>query len=184
LLPKQKKGGQGKLTNFDQFLQACVPQILTPKEQCFDMPNFLNYGSTGRPPGEYLRQHHLRHSLKIITDNLESPYPPPFDIFFIKTTNNDNNNNNNIYYNNGGTQTTINYNTSTYGDNREADTGTARSIHRTDNINETWFDLLFNNIDIDIASNSNNNNNNNINNNNNKTSLARRGRQTRFYSQY
>jgi hypothetical protein len=55
------------------------------------MPNFLNYGSTGRPPGKYLRQHHLRHSLKIITENLESPYPP-FDIFFIDTTNNNNNN--------------------------------------------------------------------------------------------
>jgi hypothetical protein len=40
------------------------------------MPISLNYGSTGRPPGEY----HLRHSFKEITDNLESPYPP-FDIF-------------------------------------------------------------------------------------------------------
>jgi hypothetical protein len=78
------------------------------------MPDFLNYGSTGRPPGEYLRQYHLRHSLKMITDILESPYPP-FDIFSI-----DNNNNNtyiivcsdnrditaaaafNDYYNDGG----------------------------------------------------------------------------------
>jgi hypothetical protein len=44
----------------------------------------------------------------------------------------------------------INYNTSTYDDNKEADT--AHSIHRTDKIK--WFDIS--------------NNNNNINNNNNK----------------
>jgi hypothetical protein len=104
-----KTGGQGKLTNFDRFLQARAPQILTPKEQGFDMPNSLNYGSTGRPPGEYLRQHHLRHSLKKITDNLESPYPP-FDIFFIENQTISNNNNNidrknnnySFYYDNGG----------------------------------------------------------------------------------
>jgi hypothetical protein len=69
--------------------------------------------------------------------------------------NNNNNNNNNYiicYYNNGGIQTTINYNTSTYDDNKDADadTDTAHSIHRTDNINKKWFDLVFNNNNIDI----------------------------------
>jgi hypothetical protein len=107
------------------------------------MPIFLNHGSTSRPPGEY----HLRHSFKEISDNLESPYPP-FHIFSIETTNN-NNNNIIICYDNSGTQKTINYNTSTYNDNKEADN--AYSTHRTDKINKKWFDLLVNN-----------NNNNNI----------------------
>jgi hypothetical protein len=60
------------------------------------MPFPLNYGSTGRPPGEY----HLRHSFKEITDNLEFP-PPPFDIFFIELNNRNNNNHSIIYYNGG-----------------------------------------------------------------------------------
>jgi hypothetical protein len=145
---RNKKGGQREISYFDRFLLARAPQILTQKEQVFDMPIPTNYGSTGRPPGEY----RLRHSFKEITDNLESPYPP-FDIFFIKTTNNNNSNDNICYYNNGGIQTTIiNYNdTSNYDDNKEADT--AHSIHR--------FDLLFNNNNnnnSDISSNDNNNN--------------------------
>jgi hypothetical protein len=115
------------------------------------MPNFLNYGSTGRPPGKYLRHYRLRHSSKKITENLESLYPP-FDIFF--TTNN-NDNDNNYYYNNGGIQTTINYNTSTYDDNKEADT--AHSIHRTDKIKILkWFESISNNNNIDITNNNNN----------------------------
>jgi hypothetical protein len=74
---------------------------MTPKEQVFDMPNSLNYGSTGRPPGKY-----LRHSFKKIISNISEFPPPPFDIFFIKSTNNNNNNNNNNYTiccNNGDT---------------------------------------------------------------------------------
>jgi hypothetical protein len=107
------------------------------KEHVFDMPISLNYGSTGRSPGKF----HLHHSFKEITDNLEFP-SPPIDIFFIETTNN-NNNNNICYHNNGGTQTTINYNTSTYAGNKEADT--THSIHCTDKVDKKWFDLLFNN---------------------------------------
>jgi hypothetical protein len=63
------------------------------------MPISTNYGSTGRPSGEY----HLRHSSKKLTNIVEFSQPP-FDIFFIKTTDNNNNNNNYIicYYNNGG----------------------------------------------------------------------------------
>jgi hypothetical protein len=68
---------------------------LTPKEQFFDMPSFLKYGSTGRPPGKF----HIRHSPKKITENLEFSHPP-FDILFIEIINN--NNNNNDYIDNGG----------------------------------------------------------------------------------
>jgi hypothetical protein len=48
------------------------------------MPISTNYGSTGRPPGEY----HLRHYLKELTSILEFLHPP-FDIIY--------NRNNNIY---------------------------------------------------------------------------------------
>jgi hypothetical protein len=102
------------------------------------------YGSTDRPPGKY-----LGHSFKEFFPIILEFSQPPFHIFSI-----DNSNNNNNYIicydnggNNGGTQTTINYNTSTYDDNEEADKDTAHSIHRTDKINKKWFDLLFNNID-------------------------------------
>jgi hypothetical protein len=63
------------------------------------MPISTNYGSTGRPPGEY----HLRHSSKKLTNNLEF-LQPPFDIYFIEITNDNNNNKNCIicYDNNGG----------------------------------------------------------------------------------
>jgi hypothetical protein len=101
LLPKQKLGDTEKINCVDQFLQARPPQILTPKEQCFDMPISANYGSTGRPPGEYHLQYHLRHSSKKLTNIVEFSQPP-FDIFFIKTTNNNNNNCIICYYNNGG----------------------------------------------------------------------------------
>jgi hypothetical protein len=84
-----------KTNQFDPFLQA---RALTPKEHGFDMPSFLKYGSTGRPPGKF----HLRHSLKDLTYNLEFSYPP-LDIFFIEITNNNNNNIN--YIDNGGSGT-------------------------------------------------------------------------------
>jgi hypothetical protein len=88
-------------SNFDcfrneKFLQARASKFLTPKEQDFDTPIYLNYGSTGRPPGKS----HLRHSPKEFTNILEFPYHP-FDIFFIEITNN----NDNCYYicyDNGG----------------------------------------------------------------------------------
>jgi hypothetical protein len=64
------------------------------QEHVFDKPIPLNYGSIGRPPGEY----HLRHSLEEFANILESPYPP-FDVFFIETTNN--NSNYIISYDNG-----------------------------------------------------------------------------------
>jgi hypothetical protein len=86
-----------KINCVDQFLQASSPQILTPKEQCFDMPISTNYGSTRWPPGEY----HLRPSSKKLTNNLEF-LQPPFDIFFIEITNDNNNNCIICYYNNGG----------------------------------------------------------------------------------
>jgi hypothetical protein len=79
-------------------LQARAPQILTPKNSFFDMPSFLKYGSTGRPPGKF----HIRHSPKKITENLEFSHPP-FDILFIEITNNNNNNIN--YIDNGGSGT-------------------------------------------------------------------------------
>jgi hypothetical protein len=85
-----------KTNQFDPFLQARVQarahQFLTPKEHGFDMPTFLKYGSTGRPPGKF----HLRHSLKEFTYNLEFSHPP-----FIEITNNNNINNIN-YIDNGG----------------------------------------------------------------------------------
>jgi hypothetical protein len=114
-------------------VDAGTPCLRSPnsdtKEQVLDMPISLNYGSAGRPPGKF---HLRRHSSKEITDNLEFS-SPPFDIFFIETTsNNDSINYIICYYNNGGIQTTINYNTSTFDDNKEADT--AHSIHRTDKI--------------------------------------------------
>jgi hypothetical protein len=101
---RNEKRGPPQCNCLDRFLQAHSPQILTPKEHVFDMPISTNYGSTGRPPGEYHLRRALRHSLKEFMDNLESPYPP-FDIFSINTTNNSKNN---IYCSNGGTQTTIN----------------------------------------------------------------------------
>jgi hypothetical protein len=64
------------------------------------VPIPTNYGSTGRPPGEY----HLHHSSKKLAHNLEF-LQPPFDIFFIEITNDNNNNNNNCiicYDNNDG----------------------------------------------------------------------------------
>jgi hypothetical protein len=100
---RKEKWGPQKTNHSDRFLQvrvqARVHQYLTPKEQFFDMPSFLKYGSTGRPPGKF----HIRHSPKKITENLESP-SPPFDILSIEKINNNNNNNNNIicYYDNGG----------------------------------------------------------------------------------
>jgi hypothetical protein len=98
---RNKKRGPSKI-NYSWSISASARSSNSDtKEYVFDMPISLNYGSTGRPPGEY----HLRHSFKEITENLESPYPP-FDIFSIDTTNN-NNNNIIIYYNNGGIQTTI-----------------------------------------------------------------------------
>jgi hypothetical protein len=131
------------------------------KEQVFDMPISTNYGSTGRPPGKY-----LRHSLKKMISNISEFSQPPFHICSIGTTNNNNINNNNIYYNNGGAQMTINYNISAYDDNKEADT--AHSIHRTDKINKKWFDL-----NQTISNNNNNNNkNNNIDRDNNNYSIC------------
>jgi hypothetical protein len=90
---RKEKWGPQKTNQFDPFLQA---RALTPKEHGFDMPTFLKYGSTGRPPGKF----HLRHSLKEFTYNLEFSHPP-FDILFIEIINN-NNNNNNDYIDNGG----------------------------------------------------------------------------------
>jgi hypothetical protein len=131
---RNKKGVPRKI-NYSRSISASARSSNSDtKDQVFDMPISLNYGSTGRPPGEY----HLRHSLKKVTNILEC-LQPPFDIFFIEITNNDNNNSNIYiicYYNNGGTQTTINCNTCTHNDNKEADTDTAHSIHRTDNINK------------------------------------------------
>ena len=82
------------------------------------MPFPGKYRSTGRPPGKF----HIRHSLKEITENLESP-SPPFDIFSIDFNNNNNNNNYICYCNNGTTTATpattapatINYKTSAEG---------------------------------------------------------------------
>jgi hypothetical protein len=125
---RKEKWGPQKTNHSDRFLQVRVQarahQYLTPKEQFFDMPSFLKYGSTGRPPGKF----HIRHSPKKITENLESP-SPPFDIFSIEKINNNNNNNIICYYDNGGiicnkgvlvdskaaTPATINYKTSAEG---------------------------------------------------------------------
>jgi hypothetical protein len=150
---RNEKRGPPQFNCLNRFLQARSPQILTPKEHVFHMPISLNYGSTSRPPGKYLRH----SSKKFFTIFLEFLQPPFQHIFSNETTNNDNNNNNIYiicYYNNGGTQTTINYNTSTYNDNKEADKDTANSIHRTDKIK--WFDISNNNT-IDITSDNNNN---------------------------
>jgi hypothetical protein len=66
-----RKGKQGpsKIKSFNRFLQARAPQILTPKEDVLDMPISTNYGSTGRPPGKYLRDVTPRKKLSRIFQN-------------------------------------------------------------------------------------------------------------------
>jgi hypothetical protein len=79
---RNKKGGPREIKYFRSISAGARSSNSDTKEHVFDMPIFLNHGSTSRPPGEY----HLRHFFKEITDNLEYPYPP-FDIFSIETSN-------------------------------------------------------------------------------------------------
>jgi hypothetical protein len=145
---RNKKRVPLQINHFWSISASALSPNSDTKEQVFDMPISANYGSTGRPPGKY-----LRHSSKEFFLNILEFSQPPFLIFPIEV---DNNNNNFIYNNgdnNGGIQTTINYIRSTYDDNKEADT--AHSIHRTDKNRLQRFDSISNNNNIKIANNNN-----------------------------